>query len=228
MQKKSISNNYIAIQGWMVEQLGLKGNELLAYALIHGFSQDGKNQFTGSLTYIQQWLNCAHSTAVLTLQSLVKKQLIKKHEIHHNNQKYCTYQAIIPATITQSQNQTTQSENPTPPVRKSNQTSPKIIHNNIYNIDNNITAPTVPTFETIWHTYAKGNPIQSRQIYDQLPDTTKHLIHQHLHGDEYHEGYLQSTATDNHRYRQNLQNYLTNQTYLQPLTETQPTNITLL
>ena len=77
MQKKSISNNYIAIQGWMVEQLGLKGNELLAYALIHGFSQDGKNQFTGSLTYIQQWLNCAHSTAVLTLQSLVKKQLIK-------------------------------------------------------------------------------------------------------------------------------------------------------
>ena len=113
MQTKSISNNYIAIQGWMVEQLGLKGNELLAYALIHGFSQDGKNQFTGSLTYIQQWLNCAHSTAVLTLQSLVKKQLVKKHEIHHNNQKYCTYQAIIPATITQSQNQTTQSENHT-------------------------------------------------------------------------------------------------------------------
>ncbi len=82
MSKKSITNNYIAIQGWMVEQLGLKGNELLAYALIHG--------------------------------------------------------------------------------------------------------------------------------------------------DEYHEGYLQSTADDNHRYRQNLQNYLTNQTYLQPLTETQPTNITLL
>ena len=223
MQTKSISNNYIAIQGWMVEQLGLKGNELLAYALIHGFSQDGKNQFTGSLTYIQQWLNCAHSTAVLTLQSLVKK-----HEINQNNQKYCTYQAIIPANVTQSQNQTTQSENPTPPVRNSNQTSPKIIHNNIYNIDNNITAPTPPTFETIWRTYAKGNPIQSRQIYDQLPDTTKHLIHQHLHGDEYHEGYLQSTESDNHRYRQNLQNYLTNQTYLQPLTETQPTNITLL
>ena len=209
----------------MIEQLGLKGNELLAYALIHGFSQDGKNQFTGSLTYIQQWLNCAHSTAVLTLQSLVKKQLIKKHEIHHNNQKYCTYQAIIPANITQSQNQTTQSENPTPPVRNSNQTSPKIIHNNIYNIEDNITAPS---FDTIWRTYAKGNPIQSRQIYDQLPDTTKHLIHQHLHGDEHHEGYLQSTADDNHRYRQNLQNYLTNQTYLQPLTPRPSTNITLL
>ena len=228
MQTKSISNNYIAIQGWMVEQLGLKGNELLAYALIHGFSQDGKNQFTGSLTYIQQWLNCAHSTAVLTLQSIVKKQLFKKHEINHNNQKYCTYQAIIPATITQSKNQTTQSKKPTPPVQKLDKTSPEIRPNNIYNIDNNITHPTVPTFDNLWHTYAKGNPIQSHQIYDQLPDTTKHLIHQHLHGDEYNEGYLQSTADDNHRYRQNLQNYLTNQTYLQPLTETQPTNITLL
>ena len=225
---KSIKNCYIAIQGWMVEQLGLKGNELLAYALIHGFSQDGKNQFTGSLTYIQQWLNCARQTVFTPLQTLEKKGLLKKHEIHQNNQKYCTYQAIIPATITQSKNQTTQSKNQTPPVRKSNQTSPKIIHNNIYNIDNNITAPTPPTFETLWRTYAKGNPIQSRQIYDQLLDTTKHLIHHHLHGDEYHEGYLQTTATDNHRYRQNLQNYLTNQTYLHPLSPREISNIELV
>lgn len=226
MQTKSISNNYIAIQGWMVEQLGLKGNELLAYALIHGFSQDGKNQFTGSLTYIQQWLNCAHSTAVLTLQSLVKKQLIKKHEIYQNNQKYCTYQAIIPATITQSQNQTTQSENPTPPVRKSNQTSPKTIHNNIDNIDNNITTPAPPTFETIWHTYAKGNPAKAQHIYNNLTPDQQHQIHHHLHGDPDHIGYLEETH--NTPYRQNLQNYLTNQTYLQPLTPRPSTNITLL
>ena len=225
---KSIQNNYIAIQGWMAEGLGLRVNELLVYALIHGFSQDGQSQFTGSIAYVQQWLGCARQTVFNTLQSLEKKGLIQKKEILQNGLKYCTYQAIIPANVTQSQNQTTQSENPTPPVRKSNQTSPKIIHNNIYNIEDNITAPTVPSFDTIWHTYAKGNPIQSRQIYDQLPDTTKHLIHHHLYGDEHHEGYLQSTATDNHRYRQNLQNYLTNQTYLQPLTETQPTNITLL
>lgn len=223
---KSIQNNYISIQGWMVEQLNLKGNELLAYALIHGFSQDQTSQFTGSIAYIQQWLNCARQTVFTTLQTLEKKQLIKKHEIHHDNQKYCTYQAIIPATITQSKNQTTQSKNPTPPVQKLDKTSPEIRPNNIYNIDNNITHPTVPTFDTLWRTYAKGNPIQSRQIYDQLPDTTKHLIHHHLHGDPDHIGYLEETH--NTPYRQNLQNYLTNQTYLQPLTETQPTNITLL
>ena len=228
MQTKSISNNYIAIQGWMVEQLGLKGNELLAYALIHGFSQDQTSQFTGSIAYIQQWLNCARQTVFTTLQTLEKKGLLKKHEIHQNNQKYCTYQAIIPATITQSKNQTTQSKNPTPPVQKLDKTSPEIRPNNIYNIDNNITAPTPLTFDTLWRTYAKGNPIQSRQIYDQLPDTTKHLIHHHLHGDEYHEGYLQSTADDNHRYRLNFENYLTQSTYLRPLSPREISNIELV
>ena len=33
------SENYITIQGWMVTELKLKGNELLIYALIFGFTQ---------------------------------------------------------------------------------------------------------------------------------------------------------------------------------------------
>ena len=69
MQQKSITNNYIAIQGWMIQQLGLKGNELLAYALIHGFSQDQTSQFTGSIAYIQQWLNCARQTCRMARSS---------------------------------------------------------------------------------------------------------------------------------------------------------------
>ena len=39
MTKKDISKNYLNIQGWMVQDLELKGNELLAYALIFGFCQ---------------------------------------------------------------------------------------------------------------------------------------------------------------------------------------------
>ena len=31
--------NYVVVQGWMITELGLKGNELLIYAVIHGFSQ---------------------------------------------------------------------------------------------------------------------------------------------------------------------------------------------
>ena len=52
-----IDNNYIVIQGWMINQLNLKGNELLCYALIYGFSQDGKSEFIGSASYIAGWLN---------------------------------------------------------------------------------------------------------------------------------------------------------------------------
>ena len=34
-------DNYVAIQGWMITDLNLKGNDLLIYAVIYGFSQDG-------------------------------------------------------------------------------------------------------------------------------------------------------------------------------------------
>ena len=43
---------YIAIQDWMISDLQLKGNELLTYALIYGFSQDGESEFKGSLKYL--------------------------------------------------------------------------------------------------------------------------------------------------------------------------------
>ena len=33
------ADNYINIQGWMRTDLDLKGNELLVYAIIYGFSQ---------------------------------------------------------------------------------------------------------------------------------------------------------------------------------------------
>ena len=35
-------NSYITIQSWMREELGLSGNELMTYAIVYGFSQDGE------------------------------------------------------------------------------------------------------------------------------------------------------------------------------------------
>ena len=31
------NENFIAIQGWMINELQLKGNDLIVYALIYGF-----------------------------------------------------------------------------------------------------------------------------------------------------------------------------------------------
>lgn len=89
-------NNYINIQFWMVGKMQLKGNELLAYALIYGFSQDGRTKFTGSQNYISEWLNVSRSTTKSVLKSLAKKGLLSKIDKVVNGVKFCEYIAIVP------------------------------------------------------------------------------------------------------------------------------------
>lgn len=72
-------NNFITIQGWMRTQLNLKGNELLIYALIYGFSQDGESRFKGSRKYIADWCGCSMNTVDRSLGSLVNKGLLAKY-----------------------------------------------------------------------------------------------------------------------------------------------------
>lgn len=85
------NNNYIMIQGFMVNELGLKGNELLAYALIYGFSQDGESWFTGSAKYIAEWLNIDRRNVLAVLQRLVEKGLLVKNERTVNGVRLCDY-----------------------------------------------------------------------------------------------------------------------------------------
>ena len=74
MKKES----YLTIQSWMVTDLHLKGNELLAYALIYGFSQDEQSCFYGSYQYVMEWLGVDKTTAVRVLKKLEEKGLLRK------------------------------------------------------------------------------------------------------------------------------------------------------
>ena len=85
--------NYIVIQSFMVSELGLKGNELLIYAIIFGFSQTTGQAFNGSLTYLESWTNSTRHTVISSLKSLVEKGLIEKEEQTINGVKYCSYRA---------------------------------------------------------------------------------------------------------------------------------------
>ena len=87
--------NYIVIQSFMVSELGLKGNELLIYAIIFGFSQTTGQTFHGSLTYLESWTNSTRPTVISSLKSLVEKGLIEKEEQTINGVKYCSYRAKI-------------------------------------------------------------------------------------------------------------------------------------
>lgn len=88
------NENYVQIQGWMVNELKLKGNELLVYAIIYGFSQAENQSFTGSSSYIAGWLNVTKKTALDILKSLVSKGMITKKEVFRNDVKFCEYRAV--------------------------------------------------------------------------------------------------------------------------------------
>jgi len=75
------AGTYITIQSWMVKELKLKGNELIVYALIHGFCQDGKSYFYGSTKYIMENTNLSKETVFSVLQSLTNKELIVKKDV---------------------------------------------------------------------------------------------------------------------------------------------------
>lgn len=87
------AENYVVLQGWMITELGLAGKELMAYALIYGFSQGDSNGYTGGLQYIADWLGTTKRTVMTVLSSLVEKGVIRKYEEPMNGVKFCRYVA---------------------------------------------------------------------------------------------------------------------------------------
>lgn len=75
---KQIRNCYLNIQGWIVTDLRLKGNDLFLFALIYGFCQNREAAFTGSLDYLCQWTNTSERTVQNTINRLVNAGLIIK------------------------------------------------------------------------------------------------------------------------------------------------------
>lgn len=80
--------SHIIIDAYML-QLGLKGNELLIYALIAGFCQDGVSECWTSQETMAEWCGGISTRAVRDiLQNLITKKLITKKECLNKNVKY--------------------------------------------------------------------------------------------------------------------------------------------
>lgn len=94
MAESKIKNeNFITILGFMVNDLNLKGNELLVYSVIYGFSQAENQIFTGSLQYLADWTNSTKQGIMKVLKSLTSKGLILKNEKFFNGVKFVEYYA---------------------------------------------------------------------------------------------------------------------------------------
>ena len=92
-ESKVNPEQYIVLQGWMISELKLKGNELIIYACIHGFSQLDGQVFSGSLQYLADWTNSSRQTVINTIKSLIEKGLVEKTDKVINGVKFCEYQS---------------------------------------------------------------------------------------------------------------------------------------
>ena len=129
-KSKFKDDNFIVVQGWMVNKLKLKGNDLLIYALVYGFSQNLEGKFSGSLKYIEDAIGISRPTVLRSLNLLVEKGLIYKTDLIIHKVKYCEYEfnEYTKATLMGGSKETL--------LGGSKETLPNNI--SLYNINNNI------------------------------------------------------------------------------------------
>ena len=79
------------IHGWMVNELHLCGGDLLAFALVHQFSQSDAGIYTGNTEYLSSWTGWSLNTSRKHLSNLVKMGLLKEVRGRKNNSPFCHY-----------------------------------------------------------------------------------------------------------------------------------------
>jgi hypothetical protein len=150
---------YVTIQEEM-RDLGLKGNELLVFAFLNGYSQGGRGCYYGGLAHLQEVCGIAsRHTAIDTLKSLVEKGLISKTETTVNGVKSISYS--VRAEIAQG-------------VQNLHKGCAEIAHNNKdININNNTLSIKTqgkfqkPSVEEIrQYCQERGNSVDPEQFYD--------------------------------------------------------------
>ena len=195
----------------MVTELGLSGNRLIVYALIHGFCKDGIHEFHGSINYICEWTNLTRNTVMSVLKSLVDDELVTKREYTEHNVKFCAYQIRGSAKIA-------------PLVQKFDGGSAKIAPNNITN--NNIDCVNLIStsnttnkeekekshkkekdelFEKCWIAYnRKGSKKKAKEYWHKLTDKEMDCVAQHI------KVYV---ATREKSYQKDFERYLRDKTF---------------
>lgn len=85
------NDNYFQVSGWMINVLKLDGTNLIVFAIIYGFAQDGQSKFTGSIKYLQKCTGKSKNTVMKSLSDLVEIGLLKKHSTILNSIKLNSY-----------------------------------------------------------------------------------------------------------------------------------------
>lgn len=227
--------SHIVIDAYML-QLGLKGNELLIYALIAGFCQDGVSECWTSQETMAEWCGGISTRAVRDiLQNLITKKLITKKECLNKNVKY-SYKVveIVPELSSNEQEVfSTQQEvfsgsdrNFLPVVQELSSGNNKI--DNIYDnkIDNKIKKENIiltnnikENFDEFWSLYPKdriGNKAKAYSAFCKVIKEKRATIDKLLasvksyaRSEEVHKGFAKGCAAwlNDDRFNQDYKEY---------------------
>lgn len=200
-------NDYLLVQAFMIQELGLKGNELIIYALIHGFSKDGESEFKGSLSYISEWTGLSRPTVVSILKQLQENGLISKREYSVNGVKMCAY-SVCDEESEQKNIENVKKSQSIPAVGVSTELFP--------DIDTDIQAKKAEEkrksdelFEQCWIAYERKGTKQDAKVYwNKMTDKEKSMVLPHI------KAYLSAKEL---QYRKDFQGYLNKKYYMQPV-----------
>lgn len=192
-------NDYIAILSPFVTRLGLSGNKLIIFSLIHGFCRDGEQEFKGSINYISEWTNTSRNTVISILKELVDLGLLEKRDYVVNGVKFCAYKVGSQVFA--------------PPVQNYDEGSEIIAPNIIYNntkekneIDKSISKSSDELFETCWVAYRrKGKKGKAKSYWNKLTQSEKENVLSHI------KPYVASREL---QYQQDFERYLRDKTFL--------------
>lgn len=192
-------NDYIAIFSPFVTKLGLSGNKLIIFSLIHGFCRDGEHEFKGSINYISEWTNTSRNTVISILKELVDLGLLEKRDYVVNGVKFCAYKVGSQVFA--------------PPVQNcdggSEIIAPNIIDNNTKEkneIDKSISKSSDELFEACWLAYRrKGKKGKAKTYWNKLTQSEKENVLSHI------KPYVSSREL---QYQQDFERYLRDKTFL--------------
>ena len=91
MKNYNLGKNFIVIQGWMLSDLNLSGNELLTYAFIYGLTQwnDDKQKETCSFSYeyLSAILKIGKKATIKVIERLEQKGYIERISTYLEGEK---------------------------------------------------------------------------------------------------------------------------------------------
>lgn len=128
--------DFINIQPWMITDYGLKGKDLILFALIYSYSRRGSGNYCKHIeSYFHKWLCVRKDHIDRQIKRLKDKKLI---ETFNDGYIAVLSENIVKRNASQSDNLLTQSDNLLP--QTDNQNSPKVIGNNskLHNLSNNL------------------------------------------------------------------------------------------